>query len=827
MRLGHPNSVRWFRFDMNELQKAAIDLNKNEFVNSLEMLAEDFFTHLKRNSVICYKEWELVKNSQPTSEARLELIIEILKHKTNSWNAIISYLERGSLAVADQLKRDAGESVLSPTPRMVAIDLKTFIDIVSHYYNNTYTKVKPRGQDFDCLNIQDVWVDISMKKTTKLSDACVSHIQLLEALNSFTNVAIIQGGPGAGKTTLLKRIAYDWAQQTIHNTKAKKETSFHKKFLPGRGPEVISELAQIVLSVPLGKLKCSEDPMLSIAAYFAEFLNIDAQNLATILSKLGRKLLLCLDGLESVSSSAEQFLEKLFKGHNGEAYFPHKLIVTTRHYAKDYDKYFPQLRFQILSFKQSRLRELIKLNCAQSSSMKTSQQVIDCLKSSGMGESSPQLVSFACHLAILHGSIDMTGLYDEFNKQMLVTNCAEKRTQTEKKKDPTWSKWRQSSVIALTAKLAFLGCMQRNYTFEANRFEADIFTCGFLQHISSSGELMAEFQNRAMQEYFAAIYCYQLMLGQLNADATSAIEHICLGAGQLGRFFFGICSKEGKFSEMLNWLSDCMITILSPMGFGLDYKIFLSGRWVDCTKADSEQIEDLVNGIFGGRCEIHDKLLDKPSFPGGYFALTSGDGNILYQSENVRDTQDPKGLADSGGSRDQNISNLFKDDPDITDKIALVSGMIPDNLEFPFDQIINLRWRFGFMLSGDYFQEILSQINRFPNLQNLYLTEVDGDVEVLIHVNYLSECAAKLNSFNLRFVATQFNTLKKINNEQMKSLGVESPSSFLSEIVARKSKIKNTLVFWGMISVKSSNVSLNELLVSLLQLSLSWYKKYT
>lgn len=123
-------------------------------------------------------------------------------------------------------------------------------------------------------------------------------------------------------------------------------------------------------------------------------------------------------------------------------------------------------------------------------------------------------------------------------------------------------RWKEWEVILSIARLAFDGCKKNKFEFSLSVLKEfgvsePWISCGFLlqKFDPSKMGVYFEFPHQTIQEFFAGLHCYNLVLSLDEKERNSVMEEIQKQNNKTGRFFFGICSKEGKFENMLEWLN--------------------------------------------------------------------------------------------------------------------------------------------------------------------------------------------------------------------------------------------------------------------------------
>lgn len=165
------------------------------------------------------------------------------------------------------------------------------------------------------------------------------------------------------------------------------------------------------------------------------------------------------------------------------------------------------------------------------------------------------------------------------------------------------SHWSRLQIIKRTAQLAFWAC-----AFDPIR------TCfkekEILKHVTSDdieqmtlygflevhGKMIA-FSSYDQQEFFAALHCFQLVTDEYGSEAKAQLCKICISGGQVGRFFFGICSKFAQSKNMLKWLRPSFGDIKHLLIPSADFFLqCISSALKDCSTNESRAFgESLFN----------------------------------------------------------------------------------------------------------------------------------------------------------------------------------------------------------------------------------------
>lgn len=577
--------------EMNKTQVNAINTYSTDIIEIFEYAMLPFLQYSLRSKTICENELTMIKN-EPTNRLKLSTLLMMLEHKKDGWKCMVTYLRENRYDnLADKLEvyiedhgpMDSAVDLHHISPKGVMLDfIIDFKEKLRRYYQFEYSMVSTM---FGChKSLNHVWVPLKIEEKTRhpRQQDSWNHFELLKLLaDSPASVALIKGHPGVGKTTLIKKIAYDWANDHI-------------------------DQFDLVLVVPLRHVGKTTDFLRLTADYYTHLLHLstDKMQLLAWMNRLGRNLLVCLDGLEEYSTLAQSPFKNIFnvrlkKRARASIHYPppmrsYKLLITSRPYACNliHPDFF-SLKFEICPLDNHHLADFVRMYCeTNEGERKVHKYLTD---NTVLLINVPLILMFVCYLADLNVEIpgNLTLLYERF-----ICHMIKREVQRDALSESIYfDNWKKAPVVKSITDIAFAGCKSGKFQFTHPTLEQfgitkDSFTCGLLLHKFDFAQesLIAEFPHRSIQEFFAALHLYQLILTSDKSERNLAMKEILEmdNLSVFGRFLFGICSEERKFCEMLEWLNPTFCDAkLNLFNFGI-FLDLLSASLSDCSEAEAE-----------------------------------------------------------------------------------------------------------------------------------------------------------------------------------------------------------------------------------------------
>lgn len=582
------------KFKMNQKQKLAIRLKKEELLENLQPIVDLFLVTLRFRKIINEEEEEVQLAQSKSDRERLSIVLQTLESKDKGWEVLTEFLTENNLSkLANSLHNTIEEDS--------ADLLSKFSDDLAQYYKRTFGQIP--NLRFSEMNMEHVRTSIKVENnagdlTVQKGDR-FSHTELLQLLrkNTTTNMAVIAGEPGMGKSTFMNKIAFEWAD----------------KFL---GDQMLSYCFDLVLLVPLRLAKGKSDSFLQLALnYLVKILKPYADQvveLANDISRLRSRVLICLDGLDEYADFAISPFKSMFAPpfrYKQERiiqlplpHFVYKVLITSRTYACEQirEDFHPLRLTMSVPDSKNQIEQFVEIYCEKEKVVK---QVVNFVKNEVDQHGNeilavPLILAFICNMANSSKNIpnSLTLLYESFTKEMLLR---EERDGKLKGTIDT-KNWTQSQVVKTTAAMAFWGCTEKKpveeFTEEEmNRFEVgrDSFSCGFLFPKYSFKEqcLKADFGHLFLQQFFAGIHCYNRMLAGDDTLKKVVILNICKSQSRLCRFFFGLCANAKQFSTLLDWIGSVLETCSFLLDTAIDQLLIsLSQSLADCPPDESRQM---------------------------------------------------------------------------------------------------------------------------------------------------------------------------------------------------------------------------------------------
>lgn len=594
-----------------------------------------------------------------------------------------------------------------------------------------------------------------------------------------SKVAVVKGQPGAGKTTLMKKIAYDWACN-------------------GHDDE---EKLSLVLVIPLRYAKATEDLLQLATDYYATLLSLTVVEKTELLNwskRLGRKVLICLDGLDEFTYLVQSPLKSIFalpfeQGTSSRSppfSQPFQLLITSRPYACEliHPDFFP-LRFEIGSLNEAELREFVRFYCETGAGIAKVTAYLD--SNSDLVKKVPLILTFICYLADVREDIPnkLTLLYERLLCHMMKRELPANKLMEE----IDIGRWKESAVVKSTSKLAFEGCKNRKFEFNSEEQKQynvsnDSFICGFLlQKFDFHQEkLNADFPHRSIQEFFAALYCSHFISFADSMERNFVMKEILSRDSQFGRFFCGICSDEKKFEEMLQWLTPTFDDA-EMYSFNLDsFLHVISSSLRDCSETEAEML--------GHRLADSVRQLEKKIMTERNRKIILFGGNLSSLNMSFLSGLNLNFLDENKYSWSLSFVNKTK-----WSRLTYVHGAPTVDLREKFKKIMIFMWNTGMPdLAGmvpllDLLPSVSTLIIQASGLVNFEIN-CELDYETITTINTTSQLRHFTFGFSKHYVMREFNDL--LSGQQ------ENDDLIIREITGRTGHSRE--VSWLKVSVTRS-----------------------
>lgn len=277
--------------------------------------------------------------------------------------------------------------------------------------------------------------------------------------------------------------------------------------------------------------------------------------------------------------------------------------------------------------------------------------------------------------------------------------------------------------------MAFYGCEEEKFVFEGKDLQSysvpnDAFVCGYLLHQFDLNLdcLMAEFPHMSIQEYFAALHCYQLMIKEGIPNKTGVIGEIMESHSLFGRFVLGIASANGHFLPMVDWITQPRIYGGTPASLGRLANHFLDQSADDWSLAERQILEDKLESIISVLAEEFGHEQQAGEFH--EIVVLKGEGAVPDKFYVSSDT--PRKA-----------------------EFGYVKGLPSLELTQKFDSIGILNCT----VDRNQFEELISRVDLFPSRIWSFFLELEGQnlFEACLSFQYIEQTFPALQMFSFSF----------------------------------------------------------------------------